>query len=205
MNWRSPRGVACEACLPRTAADWLEPQQGPLAVLGLDEAEGRTPDPQQVRALLDWAARHTRSVDGDTGPARDLLDERLTAPDLVVYASRIVNSTGLPERVLAHTERTLHVIADDGCECRMCAPRNEAQRPVERPRRCRFYGVPDAVHGVVGRWWPIRETVDLDSPVWAYQLGRQWSAARGKRAQKEARARQNAESAIQELKMRGLA
>lgn len=205
MRWVAPSGPVCVAVPPRCAADWLEPQQGPLAVLSLDESAGRTADPQQVRALLDWAARHTRSVDGQTESVRDLLDERLTAPGLVSYAVRIVRSAGLPDRLLEHTGRVLEVIADDGCECRYCEPRSEAVRPPERPRRCRYHGTPDEAHAVVARWWPAREGADLSSPVWAYQLAQQWSAARGARAQKEARSRKNADSAMQELQMRGLA
>lgn len=196
--------MTCRARRCATAGDWLEVQASVLAPLRLDEATGGPVDPGLARDLLDWVARHTVEVCSISGPVSDVLDTVLTAPCMVAYASRIVERSGLPHRLLEHTQAALDVIADHGCECRTCQPRDPDNVP-PRTERCRFWGVPDAAHAVIGYWWPMRERVGLDAPVWAYQLTQQWSRAQGSRAAKEARSKRNAEAAINELKMRGLA
>ena len=175
-HYHAPGGVVVVYDAPERIGGVLEAGAPSLARVGWAIDRGDTPSPDHLARLLEWCARHACDVLVGGVPLReeavDALDEWLSPASLVGLAVAIMEAEQLPADMIEAARSFMGMVLRGGCECRSCSGKS-----VDLDPRCLVALTPASVRNLVLDWWPLRERVDYDTPVWAYQLHRQFTDA----------------------------
>ena len=176
-EWSGPGGVLLTFDAPGRIGDVLDLQSSILPGMVFAYEAGRESSTSDCLRLLAWCARFTLRVEQDGEPVEargvaDALDQALSPASLIEYAAYLADVSSLPAGLVEAAGEFMDLLAEGGCECRFCKGRTS-----EPDRFCAVEKVPRSARTAVLSWWPLRETINFSSPVWAYQLYQQWQGA----------------------------
>lgn len=130
-----------------------------------------------VEGVTDECGEPIRWADLDAGERVELLGVLLSPAGALEYLGAIRDVYALDVGLLDAMRDYLLRAYTGGCECAVC----EGRRPVaERERSgCHYAGLDPRVWALYHRAAPLLERVDVDAPIWLYQIAQVAAEARG--------------------------